>query len=43
MLATVAYGVPGVTNVTDVLLNGGTADLVPTQQQRILAGAITVL
>lgn len=42
MLATTAYTVPGVTNVTGVLLNGGASDLVPTNIQRILAGSISV-
>jgi len=42
MLATTAYSVAGVTNVTNVLLNGGTADLSCTNVQRILAGTITV-
>jgi len=42
MLATTAYTVAGVTNVTGVLLNGSTADLTPTTQQRITAGTIVV-
>ncbi|AJG19082.1 baseplate J/gp47 family protein [Cupriavidus basilensis] len=41
-LSTVAFDVEGVTNVANVLLNGGTADIVPTPQQRVLAGVITV-
>jgi len=43
MLATTAYGVAGVTNVTNVLLNGGTTDLSCTNVERILAGTITVV
>lgn len=42
ILASVAYGVAGVINVTAVLLNGGTADLGATQQQVIICGAVTV-
>ncbi|CAB3784278.1 baseplate J/gp47 family protein [Pararobbsia alpina] len=41
-IATQAYGVAGVTNVTGVLVNGGTADLSITFQQSFRAGAITV-
>ncbi|MDY3551395.1 baseplate J/gp47 family protein [Gemmata sp. JC717] len=41
-LASVAYGVPGVLNVTAVTLNGGTADLVASQKQRVVAGTVTV-
>jgi uncharacterized phage protein gp47/JayE len=41
-LAAVAWGVPGVANVTGLLLNGSTADLVATPQQVIRAGTITV-
>ena len=41
-LAAVAYGVGGVTNVTGVTLNSGTADLTATQQQVIKAGTVTV-
>jgi len=33
---------PGVTNITGLTLNGGTADLAATAQQRILAGTVTV-
>lgn len=33
---------PGVTNVTGVLLNGGTADIVPTPQQTIKANTLTI-
>ncbi|MDE1009659.1 MAG: baseplate J/gp47 family protein [Paraburkholderia fungorum] len=42
ILSSIAYGVSGVTNVTNVLLNGGTADLTATPQQVITAGTITV-
>lgn len=38
----VIYGVPGVQVVTALTLNGGTADLVPTAQQFIAAGTISV-
>lgn len=41
-IASVAYGVPGVQNVTDVEINGGTADLAANQKERIVAGAITI-
>lgn len=42
-LAQVAYDAsPGVTNVTAVLLNGGTADVTATTQQVIKAGTVTV-
>jgi uncharacterized phage protein gp47/JayE len=41
-LAAVAYGVAGVTNVSGVLLNGGTADLAATKKQVIVAGTMTV-
>lgn len=42
-LAQVAYDAsPGVTNVTNVLLNGGTSDLTTTSQQVVRAAAITV-
>ncbi|HUB91410.1 MAG TPA: baseplate J/gp47 family protein [Dyella sp.] len=40
-LAQVAYDAsPGVTNITGLTLNGGTADLVATNQQRIVAGSV---
>jgi len=40
-LAQVAYDAsPGVTNITGLTLNGGTADLVATNQQRIVAGTV---
>ena len=38
LLSSIAFGVPGVTNVTGITLNGGTADLVATPQQIIKAG-----
>lgn len=41
-IASVAYGVPGVQNVTGVTLNGGTADLAANQKQRIVAGTMTI-
>ena len=41
-LAAVAYGVGGVTNVSGITLNSGTADLLATQQQVIKAGTVTV-
>lgn len=41
-IATQAYKVAGVTNVTAVLVNGGTADLSITYQQAFTPGAITV-
>lgn len=41
-IASVAYGVPGVQNVTGVTLNGGTADLDANQKQRIVAGTMTI-
>lgn len=42
-LAQVAYDAsPGVTNVTAVTLNGGTADVTATSQQVIKAGTLTV-
>lgn len=41
-LAQVAYDAsPGVTNITGLTLNGGTADLVASNQQRIVAGTVT--
>lgn len=43
ILSKVAYDAsPGVTNVTNVLLNGATADLTATAQQVIVAGTIVV-
>ncbi|MBC8786510.1 baseplate J/gp47 family protein [Pseudomonas fluorescens] len=42
-LATIAYGVsPGITNVSGVLLNSGTADLGATNKQVIRPGTVTV-
>lgn len=42
-LAQVAYDAsPGITNITAVTLNGGTADITATNQQRVLAGTVTV-
>ncbi len=41
-LAAIAYGVPGVQNVSAVLLNGSTADLTATVQNKLLAGSIVV-
>lgn len=42
-LSNVAYGAsPGVTNVTGVTLNGGTADLAATSKQTIKAGTVSV-
>jgi uncharacterized phage protein gp47/JayE len=42
LLSSIAFGVAGVTNVTGITLNNGTADLVPTPQQIIKAGPPTV-
>jgi Baseplate J-like protein len=42
ILSSIAYGVSGVTNVTGVTLNGGTADIDPTAAQIIKAGTISV-
>lgn len=41
-LYAVAYGVPGVQEVTAMTLNGGTADLSATNQQVIVPGSVTV-
>ena len=41
-LGAIAWGISGVTNVTNVLLNSGTVDLVPTNKQEVRAGTITV-
>lgn len=41
-LYAVAYGVPGVNEVTGLTLNGGTSDLVATAQQIIVSGTVTV-
>lgn len=42
LLGQAAFNVPGVSSVTGVTLNGGTADLVATKLQTIKAGIITV-
>lgn len=42
-IAAIAYGVPGVTNVTGLLLNGGTADLVAAAGQTIKVGTGSVV
>jgi uncharacterized phage protein gp47/JayE len=42
-LAQVAYDAsPGVTNITGLTLNGGTADITATAKQRVLGGTVTV-
>jgi hypothetical protein len=41
-LAAVAYSIYGVTNVTSVLLNSATADLVPSAGQTIKVGSAVV-
>ena len=41
-LAAIAYSVPGVTNVTSITLNGGTADLVVDDKRVIKLGATTI-
>jgi hypothetical protein len=41
-LSAVAFGVAGVTDVTNVTLNGGLVDLVPTSSQTYKAGAVNV-
>jgi hypothetical protein len=41
-LASVAFAIPGVTDVTSVTLNGGTSDLVPTSSQTYKALTIAV-
>jgi uncharacterized phage protein gp47/JayE len=43
LLASIAFGVAGVTNVTGITLNAGTADLVPTPQQIIKAVGFIVV
>ena len=43
ILTSLAFGVSGVTNVSGVLLNGGTSDLFATSRQTFEAGTITVL
>lgn len=42
ILASIAYGVAGVTNVTGVTLNSGTSDLTTTAAQIIKSGSISV-
>lgn len=37
------FGIPGVNNVSSLLLNSGTADITVTQQQSIKAGAVTLV
>jgi uncharacterized phage protein gp47/JayE len=41
-LSSIAYGVPGVENVTGILLNGTTSDLTADNQHKILAGTFTI-
>jgi len=41
-LAAIAYGVPGVTNVSGVLLNSATADIAGNVQNTIKAGTVSV-
>jgi uncharacterized phage protein gp47/JayE len=41
-LAAIAFSVPGVTNVSAVLLNSGTSDLTANNQQEIFAGTVSV-
>lgn len=41
-LSSIAYDVPGVTNVTGILLNSGTSDLTATNKQKLLAGTMTI-
>jgi uncharacterized phage protein gp47/JayE len=41
-LAAIAYGVPGVTNVSGVLLNSGTSDIAGNVQNTIKAGTVSV-
>lgn len=42
-VSAVLFGVPGVNNVSLLLLNGGTADITVTAQQEIKAGTIALL
>jgi uncharacterized phage protein gp47/JayE len=42
ILSSIAYAVLGVTNVTSITLNGGTADLTVTGEQAFTVGTITV-
>jgi uncharacterized phage protein gp47/JayE len=41
-LFTIIGNVPGVLDVTGLTLNGGTADLVATPQQAVVAGTVAV-
>lgn len=41
-LYAIAYGVPGVQEVTNLTLNNGTADLTASSQQIIVAGTVTI-
>ncbi|QEL18707.1 baseplate J/gp47 family protein [Limnoglobus roseus] len=41
-LASIAYGIAGVTNVTGVLLNAGTSDLAANNKQVIKTGVLTI-
>ena len=43
LLSSIAFSVPGVTNVTGITLNGGTADLGATPQQIVKAGTMAAL
>ncbi len=42
ILEHVAYGIPGVVNVTDIRLNGSTSDLIATPYQTIKAGRLLI-
>lgn len=42
-VSAILFGVPGVNNVSLLLLNGGTADIAVTGQQEIRAGTITII
>lgn len=41
-IAAIAYGIPGVTNVTGVLLNGATSDITADNQHKIISGVPVV-
>ena len=41
-LAAIAYAVPGVSNASGILLNGGTSDLMANKKQKILAGSLSI-
>lgn len=41
-LASIAYDVPGVTNVTGILLNSGTSDLMATNKNKINCGILVI-